>query len=146
MQGSHLISNTNTVRPCLNICTVFPAMGISIIKIRRSWDRLIFIMGIPILVRQQFYTEAAPLSLIMDTSPMNLQPRENSFEELSGPHINTKTVFPRYGDSHVKDKKVARPSYLWHGDPYTGKTTSLYWDSPLALKLSHDRVSATPHT
>ena len=31
-----------------------------------------------------------------------------------------KTVFPRYGDSHVKDKTVARPSYLLHGNPYTG--------------------------
>ena len=27
-------------------------------------------------------------------------------------HINIKTVFPRYGDSHVKDKMVARPYYL----------------------------------
>ena len=33
-------------------------------------------------------------------------------------------------DSHVKDKTVARPSYLLHGDPYTDKTTSLYWDDP----------------
>ena len=32
----------------------------------------------------------------------------------------------RYGDSHVKDKNVIRPSYLLHGDPYTGKTISLY--------------------
>ena len=30
----------------------------------------------------------------------------------SGPHLNIKTVFPRYGYSHVKDKTVARPSYL----------------------------------
>ena len=30
----------------------------------------------------------------------------------SGYHLNIKTVFPRYGDSHVKDKTVARPSYL----------------------------------
>ena len=37
---------------------------------------------------------------------------------------------PRYGDSHVKDKTVARLSYLSHGDPYNGKTTSLYWDAP----------------
>ena len=50
-----------------------------------------------------------------------------------GPRLNIKTVFPRYGDSHVKDKTVARPYYLQHGDPYTGKTTSLYWDSTQAL-------------
>ena len=32
-------------------------MGIPIIKIRRSWDRLIFIMGIPLLVRWHLYIE-----------------------------------------------------------------------------------------
>ena len=25
-----------------------------------------------------------------------------------------------------------RPTYLWHGDPYTAKMTSLYWDAPQA--------------
>ena len=29
------------------------------------------------------------------------------------PHLNIKTVFPRYGYSNIKDKTVARPSYLW---------------------------------
>ena len=48
----------------------------------------------------------------------------------SGPHLNIKIVFPKYGDSHGKDKTVARPSYLYHGDPYTDKMTSFYWDSP----------------
>ena len=32
---------------------VFPCIGISIILIRRSWDPLIFIMGIPLLVRRR---------------------------------------------------------------------------------------------
>ena len=40
---------------CLNIKTVFPRMGISIIKIRRSRDRLIFI-----LVRRHLYIETGP--------------------------------------------------------------------------------------
>ena len=53
----------------------------------------------------------------------------------SGPRLDIKTIFPRYGDSHVKDKTVARPSYLQHGDPYTGKTASLYWDGPLDSTL-----------
>ena len=30
----------------------------------------------------------------------------------SGPRLNIKTIFPRYGDSHVWDKTVERPSYL----------------------------------
>ena len=39
---------TKNPEPCFNINRVFPGMGISITKIRRSHDRLIFIMGIPI--------------------------------------------------------------------------------------------------
>ena len=59
--------------------------------------------------------------------------------DVLGPCLNIKTIFPKYGDSNVKDKTVAkpyilvtrpRPSHLQHGDPYSGKTTSLYWDSP----------------
>ena len=49
------------------------------------------------------------------------------------PRLNIKTVFPMYGGSHVKDNMVARPSYLFHGDPYIGKTTSLYWDGLLGI-------------
>ena len=41
------------------------------------------------------------------------------------PRLSIKTAFPRYGDAHVK----ARPSYLQHGNPYTGNTTSLYWNN-----------------
>ena len=29
-----------------------------------------------------------------------------------GPRLNIKTIFPRYGDYHVKDKTVVRPPYL----------------------------------
>ena len=45
----------------LNIKTVFPRYGIPMLKIRRSRDRLIFNMGIPILVRRHLYIEMAPL-------------------------------------------------------------------------------------
>ena len=38
----------------------FPGMGISIMKIRLSSDRLIFIIGIPILVRRHLYNETVP--------------------------------------------------------------------------------------
>ena len=46
-------------RACLNVKTTFPGMGVSNIKIRRSWDRLIFIMGIPILARRHFILRQA---------------------------------------------------------------------------------------
>ena len=63
--------------------------------------------------------------------------------ESSRSRLNKKTVFPRYGDYHVKCKTVARPSYLSHGNSYTGKTTSLYWDGPL-LPLAKRLVNVTP--
>ena len=46
--------------PSLNIKTVFPGYGIPMLKIRRSQDRLIFNMGIPILVRRHLYIDTAP--------------------------------------------------------------------------------------
>ena len=48
--------------PGFNIKTFFPGIGIPIIKRRRSWDRLLFIMGIPILARQHLYIVTAPCS------------------------------------------------------------------------------------
>ena len=59
----------------------------------------------------------------------------------SGPCLNVKTVVPKYGDSHVKNKTVSRPSYLYHGDPYAGKTASLYWDGPQGFYSLYDKTS-----
>ena len=39
-------------------------------------------------------------------------PHELCYLGRPGPRLNMKTVYPMYGDSHVKDKTVARPSYL----------------------------------
>ena len=44
----------------LNIMTVFPCMGIPVLKIRQSQDRIIFNMGIPTLVRRHFHIKKAP--------------------------------------------------------------------------------------
>ena len=44
----------------LDIKTVFPGMGIFIIKIRQLWDHLILIMPIPTLVRWYLYNDMAP--------------------------------------------------------------------------------------
>ena len=46
---------------CLNIKTVFPSMVIPIIKVRRSSDRLIFMMGVTILLVRRLYIEMAPI-------------------------------------------------------------------------------------
>ena len=47
--------------PSLNIKTVFPmCMGVPMLKIRRSRDRLIFNMGIPIPGKYGLYIEMAP--------------------------------------------------------------------------------------
>ena len=47
-----------TPGPSLNIEAIFPGMGIPMLKIRQSWDHLIFHMGIPTLA---LYVEMAPL-------------------------------------------------------------------------------------
>ena len=49
--------------PRLNIKTIFPRYGIPILKIRRSQDRLIFNMGIPLPVRRHRYIETPPWCL-----------------------------------------------------------------------------------
>ena len=58
------------------------------------------------------------------------QPSRDLKIERPWPRLNMKTIFSRYGDFHVKDKTVARPSYFWHGIPIL--TTSLYWDGSQA--------------
>ena len=46
--------------PPLNIKTIFPGIGIPMLKIRGSKDHLIFNTGIPLPVRQYCYIEMAP--------------------------------------------------------------------------------------
>ena len=53
-----------------------------------------------------------------------------SYGVTSAPSQYNERLFQKW-DSNAKDKTVARPSYLYHGDIYAGKT-SLYWDDPLA--------------
>ena len=47
-----------------------------------------------------------------DQAARGLQPGETWGQSISGPHLKTKIVFPKYGDFHVKEKTVVRPSYL----------------------------------
>ena len=55
----------------LDIRTVFPGTVISIIKIWRSWDHLIFRMGIPLLVKRHLCSETVPrvLNIVMVLRP-----------------------------------------------------------------------------
>ena len=64
--------------PRLNVNPVFPGVGIAITKIRRSWDCLIFIMGIPILVRRHRYIEMSPGLLVLIMAARLTCPIENS--------------------------------------------------------------------
>ena len=41
----------------------------------------------------------------------------------------------QYRKSHCGGKTILRPSYLHNGISYTGKTTSLYWISPLGTSI-----------
>ena len=54
--------------PRLNIKTVFPRYGILMLVIRRSWYRLIFNTGIPILVRWHLYIETAQRKMFCQVS------------------------------------------------------------------------------
>ena len=46
----------------------------------------------------------------------------------------------RYRDSHYKDEMVARLSYLYNGNLYTGKMACLYWDTPWIRGYSAKRA------
>ena len=46
-----------------------------------------------------------------------------------GPRFNISTIFSLVRIS-IKDKTVVRPSYLYNGNPYTGKAKYFYWDGP----------------
>ena len=66
---------------------------------------------------QDIRTHNADLIMVIlyDTGIMlqpisNVQGRSGGWQP--GPRFNIKTLFPRYRDSHVKDKTVPRPSYL----------------------------------
>ena len=69
MTGTYILHDGNrsclllqSPGPCLNVKTIFPGMGIPMLKIRWLWDHLIFNMGIPILVRWHLFIETAPRS------------------------------------------------------------------------------------
>ena len=51
-----ICSGLTSMRGYQDCNPIFPSLGISIVKMRRSWDRLIFIMGIPIRVRRRVKT------------------------------------------------------------------------------------------
>ena len=55
-----------------NMQTVFPCVEISLIKIKRSWDCVMFIMEVPTLVRWHLYIETAPrlLGKVMCSAPI----------------------------------------------------------------------------
>ena len=63
-----------------NIKTLSTGMGISIIKTRQMWDRLIFRMGIPILLRLHLYIETTPSDLnnITKLSETNFKPKNHN--------------------------------------------------------------------
>ena len=88
--------------------TIFPGMGIPLLKIRQSRDHLILNMGIPILVRQHLNINTAPR-----------------------PWFNINMLSYQCRKPHYGDKMVVRSMCLHNRNSYTGETTSLYWISPL---------------
>ena len=55
---------------------------------------------------------------------------QSDFTPKPGPHVSIKTVFARYGIAMLNIRR-SRDRLVFNmggGDPYTGKTTYLYWD------------------
>ena len=52
------------------------------------------------------------LGIHRSTNAQYSEMRNAQFVNSTGPRLNIKTVYPRYGDSHVRDKTVGRPPYL----------------------------------
>ena len=61
--GPRLIWLHTTTGPCFNIKIIWAGIGIHIIKIKWSWDCLIFIMEIPTLTKWHLYIAMAARSL-----------------------------------------------------------------------------------
>ena len=76
-------------------------MGVPMLKIRRSWDRLIFNMRIPILVRCHLYIEMVPRALHQYKGHLSIL------------HL----------DSPYKDKMVMTPYFLYNGNSGTVQIT-----------------------
>ena len=64
MEMNNSTYKTLCTGPRLNIKAIFPRYGDPILRIRRSQDRLIFNMGIPIPVRRHLHIEMTPRSFI----------------------------------------------------------------------------------
>ena len=82
-------------------------------KITLSWALKHFVTRVPYVD----YTIFSPFSVCSRLTP--------------GPRLKIKTFFGYHQwDFHYKDKTVARLFYLYNGNPFTVKTTFLYWDGP----------------
>ena len=120
--------------PPLNIKTIFPGLGIPMLKIRRSWDHLIFNMGIPILVRRHLYIETAPwFGLASNLPPPLTHPDPNNFDLIGwlskATHISLRIELWAH---NLFVKRVPRPR-LWQVPSYV--LTPL-WQCDMQTKCS----------
>ena len=96
---------------------------IPIMKIRRSWDRLIFIIGIHILVKRHHYIETAPdFCNIVLIKKYGLHERDcPEIKTRPGGRFSIKTTHMYHQDPHDIDKTVSRLCYLYQGNRCTRK-------------------------
>ena len=59
----------------------------------------------------------------------------------SGTRFNIKMTSYQYGKSQCGDKTILRPSYLYNGISYIGKTTPLYWIRALTTCTYWDTIA-----
>ena len=94
---------------CLNIKTVFSSMGIFTIRIRMSWNRLMFIMAIPILVRRHHDFETGPSFFMISTIFYGCALQANN-------KVAEITLFPLYLNRNQKIVNITVTSWRLKGN------------------------------
>ena len=139
--------------------TVFPCIRNPIIKVRQSWDCLMFIMGILIWVRQHTYTEMAPMlqgvnlnlslnSLRYSKSLNNIHQLRNSLDsKIHGANMGPSWVLSAPDEPHVGPMNLATgevtkiqshlvlPPAEEHAQFVINQPTTWYSSTPSGIKI-----------
>ena len=110
------------------------------INIRRSWDRLIFIMGIPKLARRHRYTEtAAPENHGVIKNGIELfwltalghqttrAPRKTNLTFISRGSIQKNITIDSFSGPLPEGMRIQLPEPIWHDDVINWKHFPRYW-------------------
>ena len=96
-----------------------PGIGIPIIRIRRSLDRLIFIMGITVLVRHQLYIETPPERIWVNQLDKSYNHQHNA--------IKANIYFMGYTTIYIlQHKRTSKSTTHGNGRSWMWRSASVY--------------------